>query len=57
VIRVYPPEPLPQFGAQTPLGRLAQLAELMPPHMFLASQRASYVSGEPLTVTGGMPMP
>ena len=52
-----PEEKLPEFGAQTPLGRAGQPAELAPPYVFLASQESSYVSGATLSVTGGMPTP
>ncbi len=52
-----PTEKLAQFGAQTPLGRPAQPAELAPAYVFLASAESSFVSGETLTVTGGMPTP
>lgn len=52
-----PTEALPQFGAQTPLGRSGQPAELGPVYVFLASQEASYVTGETLSVTGGKPTP
>ena len=52
-----PTEALAEFGAQTPLGRPAQPAELAPAYVFLASAESSYVIGETLTVTGGMPTP
>jgi NAD(P)-dependent dehydrogenase (short-subunit alcohol dehydrogenase family) len=52
-----PTEKLAQFGAQTPLGRPGQPAELAPAYVFLASPESSFVSGETLTVTGGMPTP
>ena len=52
-----PPDKLPQFGAQTPLGRAGQPAELAPAYVFLASGESSYVAGETLAVTGGMPTP
>ena len=52
-----PPEKLPEFGAQTPLGRPGQPAELAAPYVFLASQESSYVVGETLAVNGGMPTP
>jgi NAD(P)-dependent dehydrogenase (short-subunit alcohol dehydrogenase family) len=32
-------------------------AELAPAYVFLASQESSYVTGERVGVTGGMPMP
>jgi NAD(P)-dependent dehydrogenase (short-subunit alcohol dehydrogenase family) len=52
-----PQEALPEFGAQTPLGRSGQPAELAPAYVFLASQESSYVTGGTLSVTGGMPTP
>jgi NAD(P)-dependent dehydrogenase (short-subunit alcohol dehydrogenase family) len=52
-----PSEKLPEFGAQTPLGRAGQPAELAAPYVFLASAESSYVVGETLSVTGGMPTP
>ncbi len=52
-----PEEALGEFGADTPLGRPAQPAELGPAYVFLASQESSYVSGETLNVNGGMPTP
>jgi len=52
-----PPEAIPEFGQQTPLGRPGQPAELAPAYVFLASPESSYVLGETLAVTGGMPTP
>ena len=52
-----PPEDLPSFGEQTPLGRAGQPAELAPAYVFLASAESSYVSGTTLHVNGGMPTP
>lgn len=51
-----PPEKVAQFGANTPLGRAGQPAELAPAFVFLASDEASYVTGEMLGVTGGRPV-
>ncbi|HEY0451123.1 SDR family oxidoreductase [Actinophytocola sp.] len=48
-----PAEKVDSFGAQTPLGRAAQPAELAPPYVFFASQESSYITGEVLGVTGG----
>lgn len=45
------------FGANTPLGRAGQPAELAPVYVFLASQESSYVTGERIGVTGGMTTP
>jgi hypothetical protein len=47
------PEKLPEFGKDTPLGRAGQPAELAAVYVFLASQEASYVTGEVYGVTGG----
>ncbi|HLL61527.1 MAG TPA: SDR family oxidoreductase [Propionibacteriaceae bacterium] len=52
-----PPEKLPEFGDNTPLGRPAQPAELAPAYVFLASAESSYVLGETLNVNGGNPTP
>lgn len=49
-------ESMPEFGADTPLGRPGQPAELAGAYVFLASPSdASYVSGTVLGVTGGRP--
>jgi NAD(P)-dependent dehydrogenase (short-subunit alcohol dehydrogenase family) len=52
-----PTEDLPEFGAQTPIGRAGQPAELAAAYVYLASQESSYVTGETLNVNGGMPTP
>lgn len=44
------------FGADSPMRRPAQPAELAPAYVFLASPGASYVNGEILGVTGGEPL-
>jgi NAD(P)-dependent dehydrogenase (short-subunit alcohol dehydrogenase family) len=44
------------FGEQTPLGRVGQPAELAPAYVFLASGKASYITGEVIAVTGGLPV-
>ncbi|MEE2032959.1 SDR family oxidoreductase [Rhodococcus chondri] len=44
-----------QFGKDTPLGRPGQPAELAPAYVFLASQESSYITGEIIAVTGGVP--
>ncbi len=52
-----PVEKVRKFGADTPLGRAGQPAEVAPAFVFLASERdASYVSGTVLGVTGGKPV-
>lgn len=52
-----PQEKIEEFGAETPLGRMGQPAELAPAYVFLASAESSYVAGETLNVNGGMPTP
>jgi len=48
-----PEEKVANFGANTPLGRPAQPAELAPAFVLLASPGASYITGAVLPVTGG----
>ena len=43
-----------QFGTTVPFGRPGQPVELAPVYVFLASQEASYVTGEVYGVTGGL---
>ena len=52
-----PPEETAQFGQQSPMQRPAQPVELAPVYVFLASQESSYIVGEVVGVTGGMPLP
>lgn len=52
-----PPEKIPEFGEQVPLGRPGQPAEVAPVYVLLASQESSYVTGEVYGVTGGNPLP
>ncbi|MGY4642326.1 glucose 1-dehydrogenase [Cellulomonas sp. URHB0016] len=52
-----PTEKIEHFGADTPLGRAGQPAEVAPAFVFLAAEStASYVSGTVLGVTGGKPV-
>jgi NAD(P)-dependent dehydrogenase (short-subunit alcohol dehydrogenase family) len=51
-----PEEKIESFGEQTPLGRVGQPAELAPAYVFLASGKASYITGEVIAVTGGLPV-
>lgn len=51
-----PTDKVAQFGANTPLGRPGQPAEIAPAYVFLASEAASYIAGAVLPVTGGKPM-
>jgi len=51
-----PGEHLGEFGAQTPLGRAAQPAELAPFYVFLASGESGYMTAQVLGATGGTPI-
>ena len=46
-------EKVEQFGADTPLGRPGQPAEVAGAYVYLASEYASYTSGTVIAVTGG----
>ena len=45
---------LAAFRAQTPMGRLARVEEMVGPTVFLLSNAASYVTGHDLVVDGGL---
>jgi NAD(P)-dependent dehydrogenase (short-subunit alcohol dehydrogenase family) len=49
-------EKVETFGASTPLGRAGQPVEVAKAFVFLASADASYITGEVVAVTGGMPV-
>lgn len=51
-----PPEKVENFGADVPLGRVGQPAELAPVYVLLASDDGSYISGARVAVTGGRPV-
>jgi NAD(P)-dependent dehydrogenase (short-subunit alcohol dehydrogenase family) len=51
-----PAEAVAEFGADTPLGRPGQPAEVAPAFVMLASDEASYMSGAVIAVTGGKPL-
>jgi NAD(P)-dependent dehydrogenase (short-subunit alcohol dehydrogenase family) len=51
-----PEEKVESFGADTPLGRAGQPAELAPVYVLLASDEGSYISGARVAVTGGRPI-
>src|SRR4051812_17295444 len=52
----FPAEKNAEFGADTPLGRPGQPAELAPLYVFLASDDSRYISGEVIGATGGKPL-
>lgn len=51
-----PEEQVKEFGKQSPMGRPAQPVELAPAFVFLATNESSYITGEVIGVTGGMPL-
>jgi NAD(P)-dependent dehydrogenase (short-subunit alcohol dehydrogenase family) len=56
VVMSFPAEKNAEFGADTPLGRPGQPAELAPLYVFLASEESRYISGEVIGATGGKPL-
>ncbi len=42
-----------EFGKHTPMGRMGQPSEVAPAYLFLASDDASYISGQVIHVNGG----
>ncbi|WP_420460499.1 SDR family oxidoreductase [Neolewinella sp.] len=48
-----PQDKIEKFGSTTPLGRPGQPVEIAPVYVLLASQEASYITGEVMGVTGG----
>ncbi len=49
-----PQDKIEKFGSTTPLGRPGQPAEVGPLYVLLASQESSYMTGEVVSITGGM---
>jgi NAD(P)-dependent dehydrogenase (short-subunit alcohol dehydrogenase family) len=47
------PDKLPEFGANTPMGRPGQPAELAPIYVLLASRESSYATGQVYGAVGG----
>jgi len=49
-----PPEKIPDFGKNTPMGRPGQPNEVAPSFLFLACEDSSYMSGQVLHPNGGV---
>ncbi|GAA0675423.1 hypothetical protein FHT00_003071 [Sphingomonas insulae] len=50
------PQELETLGQDTPIGRAGQPGELAPAYVLLASSEGSYMSGNVVAVTGGVPI-
>ncbi len=48
-----PPDKIPEFGKETPMGRPGQSAELAPIYVLLASEESSFATGQVYSATGG----
>ncbi len=53
IVATKTPEEVEKFGSETPMERPGQPAELAPAYVFLASEDASYFSGQVIHVNGG----
>ena len=51
--REQPPEDIPEFGKNTPLGRPGQPVELCGMYVLLASDESSYCTGQVFAAVGG----
>ncbi len=49
----FPEEKVEDFGAQSPMGRIGQPAEIAPSYVFLASAESSFMTGQVLHPNGG----
>ena len=54
ILKTVPQDLLDGFAKQTMLGRLGQPEEIASAALFLASEDASYITGQVLGVDGGM---
>jgi NAD(P)-dependent dehydrogenase (short-subunit alcohol dehydrogenase family) len=53
IVASFDEEKIKEFGKQTPMGRAGQPSELGPAYVFLASDDASYITGQIIHVNGG----
>lgn len=53
IVSTKTPEEVAEFGKDTPMERPGQPAELAPAYVFLASEDASYITGQVMHVNGG----
>lgn len=57
VRRGFPEEMLERLEAQTPVGRAGDPLDIVGPAIFLASTESAYLTGQTVTVAGGLAMP
>jgi len=53
IVASFEPEKVEKFGKDTPMERAGQPAEVAPAYVFLASEDASYITGQVMHVNGG----
>lgn len=53
ITSTFPPEKIEKFGTDVPMKRPGQPAEVAPAYVFLASEDASYITGQVIHVNGG----
>ena len=53
ITSTFPPQKVEKFGTDVPLGRAGQPSEVAPSYVFLASDDASYMTGQVLHPNGG----
>ncbi|WP_406947915.1 glucose 1-dehydrogenase [Psychrobacter namhaensis] len=53
IVASFSPEEVESFGQTTPMGRAGQPNEVAPAYLYLASDEASYVTGQVMHVNGG----
>ncbi|QJW88890.1 SDR family oxidoreductase [Spirosoma taeanense] len=53
IVASFDPEKVANFGKDTPMERAGQPAEVAPAYVFLASEDASYITGQVMHINGG----
>jgi len=53
IVSTFDEKKIESFGKDVPLGRAGQPSEVAPAYVFLASQDASYITGQIIHVNGG----